>query len=73
MNPDKDKTAGTNVIDLISEVLVTFVQSKDFITLFTRGCKMRKDALVDRHSYVKRLIDDSMAVTNEAPNKRPSL
>ncbi|KAK8374112.1 hypothetical protein O3P69_015534 [Scylla paramamosain] len=34
-------------------------------------CKMRKDALVDRQSYIKCLIDDSMAVTNEVPNKRP--
>ena len=76
VNPDdKDKTRGRNVIDLISEVLlkvlVTFVQSEDFITLFTRGCKMRKDALVDRHNYVKSLINDSIAVTNEVPNKRP--
>lgn len=75
VNPDKDKTRGRNVIDLISEVLlkvlVTFIQSEDFVTLFTRGCKMRKDALVDRHSYVKSLIDDNIAVTNEVPNKRP--
>lgn len=69
-----DKKERRHVIDLISEVLlkvlVTFLQSKDFITLFTRSCKMRRDALVDRHSYVKNLINDSIAVTNEVPNKR---
>nr|BDT63192.1 MAG: wsv447-like protein [Hemigrapsus takanoi nimavirus]GBG35366.1 wsv447-like protein [Hemigrapsus takanoi nimavirus] len=75
VNLDKDKAGGRNVIDLISEVLlkvlIIFIQSKDFITLFIRGCEMRKDALVDRHSYIKSLIDDNIAMTNEVPNKRP--
>lgn len=77
VNFDRDKKGGRNVIDLISEVLlkvlVTFIQSRDFITLFTQSCKMRKDSLVDRHCYVKNLIEDSIAVQNELPNKRPKM
>lgn len=56
------KTGG---IDLISEVLlkilVDFLQCTDFITLFTRGCQMRKHSLVDRHSYVKSVNNDTQS------------